>query len=368
MRHSAIGLWLAAAALAGPGASSCGGLVGFVAEEPPGSGSTDAGADTGATPIDPAADASTLPGDAASDASPPIAADGVCVDANVSTGIVDPDCVYLLGTLQEGDAWKNVLIDPRDPKDRAFGFGYTLRAPIIHPKTGKLTFIAHADSNPMRRLYTFGSSTPPTAYANAQLAAHTIVPTRCTGDSLFEHYLFPDDGVLAYDCLGNPGPTYIDGVTAPFDRQGHSIVAVGAGRVVLAAKTAPEYALLVGGAVVPVQGLDTNTTLYAVRSLPSGGFIAAANATGVRGQLIEIAVDGTTTVKGPYDFGMPPLGPGPRCVLEPSGALVCLQLLQASPIAVDGIYRFRLGAPPELLYDERSSDVKIHISYLVTGP
>lgn len=349
--------------------SACGGLVAIDASSMPegGSGGVE---DSGSSPITPPSGDASSPIDAAVAPAPVIAADGVCVDANVSTGIVDPDCVYLLGTLQEGDAWRNVLIDPRDPKDRAFGFGYTFRAPIIHPKTGKLTFIASGDTSGSRHLYEFGTSTAPTASPNAQIAAHTMIPTtRCSASSLLEHYIFPDDGVVAYDCNGNPGATWVYGATMPVARQGYLPVAVGNDRVILAAKTAPDYAVLIDGAVVPVQGLDTNTFLGAVRSRPTGGFLAVGNATGIRGQLLEIATDGTTTPKGSYDFGTPPVGPSGSCVLEPAGSLVCIGKMKAAPYDVDAIYRFRVGgAAPELLYEERMSDVKIHISHLVTGP
>lgn len=33
-----------------------------------------------------------------------------------------------------------------------------------------------------------------------------------------------------------------------------------------------------------------------------------------------------------------------------------------------GMVRFTTSGPPEILYDERSGDVKIHISHPVTGP
>jgi hypothetical protein len=329
------------------------------------------GADASPDPVTPprtparAADAAA---DAADDAkvAATIPADGICGVASVSSGVVDPDCVYLLGTLQEGTSWRNVLIDPRHPADRAYGFGNPFRAPIIHPKTGRLWFLSRANSG-SQRLYLFGVTAPVNAYPDAQLAGHTLVPTPgCADNMLFEHYLVPDTGVLVYDCLGNPGTTFVDGQAAPVDLQGYLVVAVGNGGVVLGAKTAPDYAIVKDGVATPIAGLAYNTFLRAIRSRPSGGFMALANAGTERGQLIEIEVDGSILVKGPYDFGTPPRGPG-DCVLEPSGAAVCIVNVPG-PLAAEGVARFTLTSPPEMLHDERTSDVKIHGSRLVTGP
>lgn len=95
--------------------------------------------------------------------------------------------------------------------------------------------------------------------------------------------------------------------------------------------------------------------------MATGGF-------GIRGELREIALDGTTHVIGAYDFGPEPFGPGPNCALEPSGALVCINDLDRSDLDAQGVVRFTINDPPEVLYDHRKGVVKIHIAQMVTGP
>ncbi|CAN5908023.1 hypothetical protein BH11MYX4_BH11MYX4_05100 [soil metagenome] len=114
--------------------------------------------------------------------------------------------------------------------------------------------------------------------------------------------------------------------------------------------------------------LDITGGPYAFRSRPSGTMYMATSGIGVRGQVREIALYGNTQVVGTYDFGPAPVGPGPSCALEPSGALVCINDIDPSDRDAQGVVRFTFNDPPEVLYDERKGTVKIHISQVVTGP
>jgi len=344
------------------------GACGRLAEEPVGvAAPIDSGTSVeGGTQTTPGlVDASVA--DAALESAAPPSADGVCINTDVQAGIVDPDCVYLLGTLNEGDSFRNVLIDPAQPADRAFGFGHTRRTPLVHPLKGRTWFMGMTSTPPVA-VYSFTKSVPVNELdITNQLAAQTIIPTpSCPSNLLDKFFIAPDDGALVYTC----GNVFVEGTAAPIDLKGHLPFALGADRLFLAS-SAGEFALVKNGVVTPLPSTLWGLGLYVARSRPGGGFFVVAGALGTQGQLVEILPDGTTKVLGSYDFGPPQggIGPGPNCVLDRANGLVCLNRIPGAPtVFADGVVRFSLNAPPVLVFDERNSDVKIHLSSLVTGP
>jgi hypothetical protein len=325
----------------------------------PGASSSSSGGDDfadagGVTMRDGSADAT------AADAAPP-PADGICAATLVSAGVVDPDCVYLLGTLTEGDAWKDALIHVSRPNDFATGFGYVTFAPVVRPTDGRVLFEASGDRTP-RQMYRFTASS--TGLPDPALAAQTVESSvTCDPTLLDRFFVFPDDGAILYGC-GNAD--FIAGSSQPIDMAGYLPIATGRNRLIVGAKTYPDIALVQNGAVTPVSGLMGRP--YAFRSLASGAMWMATSEAGVRGELLEIAPDGSTKVVGTYLFGAAPFGPGPDCALEPSGALVCLNRLGMTDSFADVVVRFTFNSAPEILYDERNGVVKLHGSKLVTGP
>jgi hypothetical protein len=281
-----------------------------------------------------------------------------------------PDCVYLLGTLQEGASFRNVLIDPTRPLDRAYGFGHVRPRPLVNPTTGRLWFAASGSKNETQ-LHVFSQSVPTSVTSiDIQLAPQPVIPTpNCDSavNYLYAIFAFPEDGVLAYTCAASPLLS-VAGANAP-DLHGRLPVAVGYERTILTFATGEGYALVKDDVVTPLPPLYLNASLSAVRARPAGGFYAVGNAPNVRGQLMEIMLDGTVTVVGPYDFGPPEpgVGPGSRCVLDGKQSLFCLNDVPGADFA-HGVLRFSIGAPPVVVFDERNSDVKIHISSLATGP
>lgn len=298
---------------------------------------------------------------ALADAAPP-RADGICAATSVGAGVVDPDCVYLLGTLTEGDAWRDALIHVSRPNDFATGFGYVTFAPVVRPTDGRLLFEARGDRTPPR-IYRFTASSMD--LPDPALAAQTVESSvTCSAPTLLDRFfVFPDDGAILYGC---GDAELIAGSPQPIDMAGYLPIATGRNRLIVGAKTYPDIALVHNGVATPVSGLSGRP--YAFRSLPSGAMWMATSATGIPGELLEIALDGSTQVVGEYQFGAAPYGPDPDCALEPSGALVCINRLGMSASFADVVVRFTFNNAPETLYDERNGVVKIHGSKLVTGP
>ncbi len=295
------------------------------------------------------------------DAAAPPQSDGICAQTAMSAGTFDADCVYLLGTLNPGDAWRDALIHVDRPNDFATGFGYMARAPIVRPSDGRLLFEARGDQLP-EHVYRY--TTASTGLPNPSLASQTIEPgVMCSPDLLDRIFVFPDDGAILYQCGTQ---VFVSGSPTPLDLHGRTPIATGRNRLVVTATTYPDIALVQNGVVTPV--LDLTGSPYAFRSRPSGTMYMATGGFGIRGELREIALDGTTQVIGAYDFGPEPFGPGPNCALEPSGALVCINDLDRSDFDAQGVVRFTINDPPEVLYDHRKGVVKIHIAQMVTGP
>ena len=340
---------------------SCGGQIAADSlprdEQPDGStsgASDDPSADASATTkTDAMVDAATP------DAAPPPQADGVCSPTSVSAGVFDADCVYLLGTLsQNGDAWKDALINVSQPNDYATGFGYVTLAPIVRPTDGRVLFEAAGDHTP-RGVYRYVE--PFFGYADSALAKQKLETSVTCSASMLDvrFHVFPDDGAILYGCGDQ---FFVAG--SPVDLAGNRPAATGRNRLIVAAKTYPDIFLVQNGVVTPVPGFTGTPITF--RSLPSGTmWMASAN--GVQADLREIALDGSMHVVGAYNFGPPIYRQSGQCALEPSGALVCIVTLADSPPA-EGVARFTFANPPEVVYDERTGPVKIQIGALVTGP
>ena len=170
----------------------------------------------------------------------PKPADGICSRVRVSCGVLDPDCVYVMGTLEESVAGQDVLIDPQDPSDRAYGFGMQ-RAMAVHPKTGELWFTASSGSSGAPWGVYIHQVNKWADAINPQLTFQRRIATpRCPEQvSPFEHFLFADDGALAYICSGRPlGLVNILGQLEGFDMQLYEPLALGRDRAVFGGTTA----------------------------------------------------------------------------------------------------------------------------------
>ena len=314
-----------------------------------------------------------VPSDAA-DAGTPDAAqestDGICTPSPVTTGVYDPDCVYLVGSALPGSAGYDILVDPAVPNVRAHGFGYYFSSPVVRPKDGRLVWRTFDE------LWVFQPDTVALgAQENVVVANDDAVATPGCPEGVAHAFVFPDDSKVAYQCFQsrtNPDfaqHVFVEGASTPLASGGAGIFPIGVGNkraVLFRAQANGELSVFDGATKHPVVGSATPGYVAAVR-FRGGAFRVAQWRTGDGGSsldLLRVAVDGTMTVVGTYSLGSP--APSiDRCVLEPSDGLVCFTWGVSES---DKIVRFSLGAAPQLLFDETGQPVQIHISDLVTGP
>ncbi|MBS2013722.1 MAG: hypothetical protein JST00_12595 [Deltaproteobacteria bacterium] len=167
------------------------------------------------------------------DGSPAPIADGVCSPKVTKSGVLDPDCVYVLGSLA-GVSGAVVLFLPPFPYDRLFGFGNPEeRTMFVHPKDGRLYFYANA--GPDKALYRFTSNAEVGGTESDQLAVQTIIPTpACAPPFWFDGlFVFPDDGEILYRCYVSTS-LFRAGTSTPYPTFGYEVSAVGVHRTLLA--------------------------------------------------------------------------------------------------------------------------------------
>lgn len=321
----------------------------------------------------------------------PNPADGVCKRAVVSSGVVDPDCVYVLGRTREvlPGAELEVLIDPLRPEDRAFGFAQNRRI-IVHPTTGELWFLAH-DNKQHDAMYVLEENV---ALPDSTLFKQRLVPNPVCSTVFpapFDFRLFADDGVPLYECEG--GLRLMPTQTEPFEAFGGVVLAASHDRAVLTLNPPSSYTIVKDGIQRPI-GWTEYQRFIAARSRPGGGFIAATYGGTFPNHLPnlwDVELDGTIATRGTYDLGPEGMvdikssgwctlgspeaiscgGVGyDGCALEPSGALWCVNVIATEKgRTIEGVVRFTQTGPPQIVYDSRARDVKVStISKLVTGP
>ena len=290
------------------------------------------------------------------------------------SGVYDPDCLYLLGTSDEGYCGHNALVFPSAPAEYAFGFGCDTWRTVIRPTDGRLLFLGTTGlPNESSHVYIYEQPTTVDETPSRRGSVpQPILPTpACANpDGL---WVFPDDGKAFYSCSG--AIYYVEGSSEPWTFGKYVPRAVGEDRTVFLVSTVPDMALFVDGKIVPVKPFGTGWNVVAARSRRGGGFLLAYHGDDTRAALCEVTRTGETIPIGEYRLG-DSFSTGPGCTLEPGGALVCTWDRVHDPDggpdgAHDGLVRFTFDAPPEILYDEAGKPIKVHglISpERVTGP
>jgi len=292
---------------------------------------------------------------------PGVAYDGVCTPLPVSTGLYDPDCVYLMADPERGDCSMFKLFLPSKPAERVYDFGCGPNSPIVRPTDGRLFFFS-TDEVQGARVYRYHPRTTPTWLVADQLRNQEMIETCPDPLHLF---MFPDDGKLLYDCAdfthqGLDGP-FVEG-GEPFDMAGYYPLAAGESRTVLGVKNDPglHYAIVANGLATPVDADGDN--IFAQRSRRGGGFWAVDSRPGVVAELREVLPDGEVRSVGAYQTQPGEGGAGLGCVLDTARALYCYTWAGS----LDGIVRYTLDAPPELVFPEQFGNLAF--TSLVTGP
>jgi len=316
----------------------------------------------------------------------PNPADGKCERATVSSGIVDPDCVYLVGSVTN-EYLAEVLIDPFHPEDRASGFGFFKRI-MIHPTTGEIWFHSIDEAHKLMGVYVHQTNAP----GLTPLAAQQSIPVPvCPGDfhDPWDFGLFADDGALAIQCVD--GRLLVPPESKPFDDRFWEYHALGYDRAALGLRGPFAYAVIKDEIASFIRWTQYDRFITA-RSRADGGFLAVTSGTfpDHLPQLLNVELDGSFTTLGTYDFGSESNfdgagrcindssggvscnSAGLDCVLDASSALYCLTVLGDyavgdSPPPV--VVRYTRDAPPRIIHHGRDSAVKISAwSKLVTGP
>jgi hypothetical protein len=288
---------------------------------------------------------------------PPPPFDGTCTSAAMGGGVYDPDCVYLLGTLQEGACYRDVLVSPGQPQDYVAGFGCYIDHPLLRPSDGKLIYTDIVSGQDLALSFDVDAVSPFASYPT--LLDDTVLPTAQCPSSVLRIYSFRD-GTLAYTCRNSTGQVYVQGSLTPILTQGTPI-AFGAGRSMLVYDP-PGLAVVEAGQRTTINGLPSVISFRVARSTGTGYLLAAQDSGYYK--LYEISLAGALSVRGTYQTSSAILT---SCVLEPSGALICFT--RGSPPAFpDTVTRFTTNNSPVLIYDEAQNPVKIHISHLLTGP
>ncbi|MBS2019766.1 MAG: hypothetical protein JST00_43285 [Deltaproteobacteria bacterium] len=320
----------------------------------------------------------------------PNPADGVCKRANVSSGIVDPDCVYLLGmaALEFGSEMP-VLIDPFRPEDQAYGFGHVTRM-AVHPRTGELWFLSvDEDSRRPAAIYVHQENRHALLYTwKGMLDGQRWIPTPTCPHPFpapGDFGLFRDDGIPAIRC--STGEILVPTQSDSMDLQGGVPVALGNDRVVLALNPPSSYSVVNATVANRIQWIDYDRFI-AARARPGGGFVAVVSSPfpDQFPRLWNVELDGSVTSLGTYDLGPPrtddltgdclrlPTGEiscgtqGGSCALDASAALFCINFTGTAMARAGIVVRFTLNGPPLIVYDERDSQVKVRFADLVTGP
>lgn len=304
--------------------------------------------------------------DAADAPAPPPAgpSDGVCTPGDVTLGLYDPDCVYILGSTQPGSAYARALFHPSDPTRLAVGWG-TGPTGLTVRSDGKLLF----DSFDRNAAFVFAPGLP-TETIPQQFARHTLVSTPACSTNPWSIHLHPRSGSGGppgyYQCIQGGSRYYEIGTSTQLDLGGRHIVSIDENGAMLVRAAGNERAIIDGASEHSLVGIEPNNVVQ-TRSKRGGGFLVAA-AVGddvYFPHLFELdAKTGIASDRGAYHMGSIRLTS--ETVLEPSGALVAYVTL--TPPFGDGVVRLRLDAPPEIVFDDSKHAVKLHGTQLVTGP
>jgi hypothetical protein len=281
--------------------------------------------------------------------------------------------VYLLGTTRPGSAGYDVILDPRSPSQVAAGVGSAHFYPNVQSSTGKLLFVARLHDAYQAFVFTPGKEGEGDT---AQLSRDPQIATPgCSSDpsSLRRIFALPDDDTTLYECIYRGDNYYLGGGSAPFDIQGKTPLAFGAGRTFLGTDLSEAFYIVSATDTKQVRregdaGDDGGAGAFnvvAVRSRLGGGFmLAVAEPTPYAYALYDVAPDGLAVRRGAYHMGSIN---GGKCVLDPTGALYCVSTI--APPITEGVVKLTFGAPPEVVFDDRNQTVKIGGGHeLITGP
>lgn len=303
-------------------------------------GGRDGGFDAGATP------------DAGSDA-------GMSVP--LTDGGLDPNEVYLMGTLSEGTCGLGALAHWSTPNVGSAGFGcyFNGRQAVIRPSDRRLLYF-NTFENLLREFHEDGPAS--VMYPTNVLANDRVIPTPPCNTVV--GFLVAPDGVVLHQCSTDLNPLRDETGTLIFNGVTEEVLAVGPGRVLLTTRRVIDTGAGVSYPITwPVMLAQQVMT---VRWQPPSSFLVALQL--ATPTLWEVQTNGTATQRGAFS-------PLPAQVmgafggkLDGSGRLF-QQGRDATQSFIDVIIRREVGGTTSVVYSEAMSPlIRLHSSDLLTGP
>jgi hypothetical protein len=334
----------------------------------------DAAADDAAAdaPTEPPPEAGLMPDGA------PVVLSNQCTMGTISvvSDIVNPGDVYLDGTLEEGACGRDALTHFSDPNTACLGFDCALigMGAMIRPTDGRLLYTENGLLREFHEEICLHPS-PQLGYPTNPIANDTLIPTPMC-DPVVTHgvleFQVSPEGDVYYSCNngGSLPAWYTLSGTKVYDPTDSSTLRhVGRNKLALVSDASFNLKLvdLSTGAGTSVVPTIVTSTVIAIRARDAGGFWAAVGGTNDSADLWQIDPSGQATKTGSYPAV-------PAGVTAGDGKLDgCGALLQmgsdGGPAFHDVIVRRELPATSAVVYTEANNPaVKIHASYLITGP
>ncbi len=297
------------------------------------------------------------------------------LDAGTGAGtdLLDPNEVYLAGTLSEGACYRDALAPVLSPNTASAGFDcyFDERSGVVNPTTKRLLY-TNTFEGVIREYHCDDCAVSPNApYPQNVLANDTPrtapCPSTMMGDLVTGFFVSPD-GAVFHRCTYSYATWRDETGAAVFDSANDSVSAWGRGEVLVSDGLGLKRVVsLTDGTQLAVTGLPAGHQVLTTRWKEPNAFRVAVHSNG-SDFLYELDVlTGHATKLGEY-----PASPNLRAYesarLDPAGRLYAFGG-KSAPSFSDVVIRRSTDGENAIVYDEDTWPlVRIHISALVTGP
>jgi len=286
-----------------------------------------------------------------------------CEDA-LTGDLLDPNRVYLAGTLSEGACYRDALASIACPNVAATGFDCAFdakRAQIA--SNGRLIYVNtfeerlrefHCDNCPL-------TDTLHMQYPVRPLVNDPLLSDVCPKQLATLQFFVAPEGATMYRCVGSPWQE-LGGSRTYAPPPDDDLLHLGYGGLALTQKRVLN---LDSGAAADIVSLPAGAERLAIRARPSESFWVALSAQESQ-ELWEIDALGNGQRLGNFPALPPGLNFSGNSALEASGAL--LTMTTGPGMFEESIVRRTIDGESRVVYGESSKPlVKIHISGLITG-
>lgn len=288
----------------------------------------------------------------------------VCDGDLLAGDTLKPHEVYLAGTLSEGACYLDALAHWSTPNDAVGGFdcyfggGDNAR---IRPSDGRLLYSMTFEGL-LREFHCDACPITPMMYPDTPLNNDVVLSTPACApeDTTQMEFLVSPEGDHYYRCSQWEANWYDAAGAVVYASEDAPLLHVGRCGLALTKQGVLD---LESGTKTPIDGLPLGEPMT-VRVAPEGGFWVVM--TPEQPELWHVAPNGVAQSIGLYPQ-LPPDHQAGKGVLDGCGSLY--QIGSGPEIFVDLILLREIGGATEIVYTEMMDPlVKIHISWLVTGP